>query len=69
MSVFISNSHEDQDFVDKLSLRVLNENIKVWRDEYKLSAGDSLTARIGEAIGSASFLRRHFRQRSRLGVG
>jgi hypothetical protein len=46
MSVFISYSHADQDFVDSLSLRLLNENIKVWRDEYKLSAGESLTARI-----------------------
>ena len=35
MSVFISYSHADQAFVDKLSLRLLNENIKVWRDEYK----------------------------------
>jgi hypothetical protein len=56
MSVFISYSHADQDFVDRLSLRLLNENIKVWRDEYKLSAGDSLTARIKDAIERASFL-------------
>jgi hypothetical protein len=34
----------------------LNENIKVWRDEYKLSGGDSLTVRIGAAIEQASFL-------------
>jgi hypothetical protein len=56
MSVFISYSHADQEFVDKLSLRLLNENIKVWRDEYKLSGGDSLTVRIGAAIEQASFL-------------
>lgn len=56
MSVFISYSHADQEFVDKLSLRLLNENIKIWRDEYKLSGGDSLTVRIKAAIEQASFL-------------
>jgi hypothetical protein len=56
MSVFISYSHADSDFVDRLSLRLLNENVKVWRDEYKLSGGDSLTVRIRDAIEKASFL-------------
>jgi hypothetical protein len=56
MSVFISYSHADQAFVDTLSLRLLNDNVKVWRDEYKLLAGDSLTVRIGVAIEQAGFL-------------
>lgn len=56
MTVFISYNHADKDFVDRLSLRLLNENVKVWRDGYKISAGDSLTARIHDAIEKASFL-------------
>jgi hypothetical protein len=56
MTVFISYSRKDQTFVDKLSIDLLNHNVKVWRDEYKLSAGDSLTERIGKGIDQASFL-------------
>jgi len=56
MAVFISYSRNDQAFVDKLSIDLLNHNVKVWRDEYKLSAGDSLTARIGKGIDQASVL-------------
>ncbi|MDR4467198.1 MAG: toll/interleukin-1 receptor domain-containing protein [Nitrospira sp.] len=56
MAVFISYSRKDQAFVDKLSIDLLNHNVKVWRDEYKLSAGDSLTARIGKGIDQASVL-------------
>jgi hypothetical protein len=42
MSVFISYSHADQDFVDRLSLRLLNENIKVWRDSTSSPQGTPL---------------------------
>lgn len=56
MTVFISYSREDQAFVDRLSIELLNHNVKVWRDEYKLSAGDSLTQRIHSGIDQASFL-------------
>ncbi len=56
MTVFISYSHRDHAFVDRLSLELLNHNIKLWRDEYQMSAGDSLTDRIRDAIDRASFL-------------
>ena len=56
MTVFISYSHKDGEFVDRLSIGLLNHNIKVWRDEYKISAGDSLTQRIRGAIDQASCL-------------
>lgn len=56
MTVFISYSHRDREFVDRLSIGLLNHNIKVWRDEYKISAGDSLTQRIHGAIDQASCL-------------
>ena len=56
MTVFISYSHRDRAFVDRLSLELLNHNVKLWRDEYQMSAGDSLTVRIRDAIDRASFL-------------
>jgi hypothetical protein len=56
MSVFISYSHRDKGFVDKLSLALLDENIKIWRDEHKMSPGDSVTGKIRHAIDRASFL-------------
>ena len=54
--VFISYSHEDESFVDHLSSRLIGQDIKVWRDEYKLLPGDSLTARIRSAIDQSSLL-------------
>jgi hypothetical protein len=56
MTVFLTYSREDRAFVDRLSIERLNHNVKVWRDEYKLSAGDSLTQRIQSGIEQASFL-------------
>lgn len=56
MTVFISYSHRDKAFVDRLSLALLDRNIKIWRDEYKLLAGDPLTLKIRGAIERASFL-------------
>jgi hypothetical protein len=55
VTVFISYSHEDQAFVDRLSIALLNNNIKVWRDNYKIMPGDALSSRINAAINSASF--------------
>ena len=54
--IFISYSHGDKAFVDRLSLRLLKENVKIWRDEYKLSPGDSLSESVLGAIDKASLL-------------
>ncbi len=54
MSVFISHSHQDQEFVNQLCLRLIKRNVKVWRDEWKMSPGHSLPAKIQEAIEQAS---------------
>lgn len=54
--IFISYSHGDMEFVDRLSLRLLNENVKIWRDEYKISPGDSLSETVFGAIDKASLL-------------
>src|SRR5436309_1212261 len=56
MTVFISYSHQDKAFVDRLSLALLDRNINMWRDEYKMVPGDVLTDKIRGAIERASFL-------------
>ena len=56
MSVFISYNHKDSDFVDKLSLALIKNNIKVWKDKWKISVGDSLINEIESGILGASYL-------------
>jgi hypothetical protein len=56
MSIFLSYSRDDKQFVDRLSLSLLEKNFKVWRDEWKLKGGDSLADKIGGAITEAGFL-------------
>jgi hypothetical protein len=56
MTVFISYSRKDEELVDRLSIELLKHDVKLWRDEYKLSGGDSLTQQIGDAICRSSFL-------------
>lgn len=38
--VFISYSHKDADFVEKLEKHLIDEDLTVWRDVHKLVAGD-----------------------------
>ena len=56
MPVFISHSHEDADFVDKLAVQLIQANAHVWVDRWELSVGDSLIDRIESAIQDASAL-------------
>jgi hypothetical protein len=56
MSVFISYNHNDSDFVDKLSLELIRNNIKVWKDKWQISAGDSLINEIESGLLGASYL-------------
>lgn len=54
MSVFISHSRLDQIFVDRLCRCLVEKNVKIWRDSWHISPGDSLSGRIAAAIGQAS---------------
>jgi hypothetical protein len=56
MTVFISYSRKDEELVNRLSIELLKHDVKLWRDEYKLSDGDSITQKIGDAIGQSGFL-------------
>ncbi|MDF1659642.1 MAG: toll/interleukin-1 receptor domain-containing protein [Verrucomicrobiales bacterium] len=50
MSVFISHSRNDQDTVQKVCKGLLDTNVKVWRDSWKMAAGNNLGESIFKAI-------------------
>jgi hypothetical protein len=54
MAIFISYSHTDAPFVDKLGALLFKEQMPVWLDRWELNVGDSLIRRIEEAINDAA---------------
>jgi len=56
MPVFISYSHENNDFVQKLATNLVRHNTHVWVDTWELNVGDSIVQRVQDAIKSASAL-------------
>jgi len=56
MKLFISYSHNDKDFVDKLGLKLTQKRIPVFIDRWELNVGESITEKIEDAITEASFL-------------
>ena len=56
MPIFISYSHQDKNFVDKLAIQLVAHNINVWLDRWELQIGDSIIAKIQEAVEGASAL-------------
>jgi hypothetical protein len=56
MSIFISYSHKDKDFVDRLALILIDNRIKVFVDRWEMKLGDSITTKIQDAISDASYL-------------
>jgi len=56
MPVFISYSHANSGFVDKLALQLVQRNVNVWLDRWELSLGDSIIDKIQNAVDGASAL-------------
>lgn len=56
MAVFISYSHTDKDFADKLATHLVKARAQVWIDRWELKVGDSLINRIQDAITEAGAL-------------
>lgn len=56
MAVFISYSHEDRAFVDRLAENLVLRKTRVWIDRWELKVGDSLISRIQEALQASSAL-------------
>lgn len=55
-SAFISYSHADRAFAEKLEHRLKNERIGVWRDEHGIVPGDDVDQQIDRAIRDADRL-------------
>lgn len=53
MHVFLSYSHEDAQFVDRLARDLMHNKARVWIDRWQLSVGDSLIERIEKAVEDA----------------
>jgi TIR domain-containing protein len=56
MPIFISYSHADKAFVDKLAPALIKNEAHVWVDTWELNVGDSILNRVQEAIQSSSAL-------------
>jgi hypothetical protein len=56
LPVFISYSHSDRAFAEKLALQLVKERAPVWIDRWELNVGDSLIQRIQDAVAGASAL-------------
>lgn len=56
MPIFISYSHADKDFVDKLAANLIKHDAHVWVDRWELNVGDSILNRVQEAIQASSAL-------------
>lgn len=56
MPIFISYSHADKTFVDKLAVKLVKHDAHVWVDMWELNVGDSILNRVQEAIRDSSAL-------------
>jgi hypothetical protein len=56
MPIFISYSHADKAFVDKLAMRLVKNNAHVWLDRWELNVGDSMLNHVQSAIQESSAL-------------
>src|SRR6266849_3850548 len=56
MPIFISYSHADRVFINKLAAHLVKHNAHVWIDSWELNVGDSLIQRIQQAIQESSAL-------------
>ncbi|HET9285280.1 MAG TPA: toll/interleukin-1 receptor domain-containing protein [Candidatus Angelobacter sp.] len=56
MPVFISYSHADKTFVDKLAAGLVEHNAHVWLDRWELNVGDSILNRVQQAIQESDAL-------------
>jgi len=56
MPVFISHSHQDKDFVDKLAAQLILHKARVWVDRWEIKVGESLIDRVQMGIEGSGAL-------------
>jgi len=56
MPIFISYSHKNKDFVDKLAKQLVFHNVHVWVDRWELNIGDSIVDKVQDAVQGATAL-------------
>lgn len=56
MPVFISYSHADKAFANKLAVNLVDARVSVWLDRWELKVGDSLIEKIQDGLQDASAL-------------
>lgn len=56
MPIFISYSHTDKEFAEKLAAHLVKNNAHVWVDSWELNVGDSILNRVQQAIQDSSAL-------------
>lgn len=56
MPIFISYSHADAAFVDKLATNLVKRNAHIWVDTWELNVGDSILNKVQQAIQDSSAL-------------
>ena len=56
MPLFISYSHADKEFVDKLAMQLVTRKVNVWLDRWEMHVEESLITKIQQAITDASAL-------------
>jgi hypothetical protein len=56
MPIFISYSHADEKFVEKLAGHLVKNNAHVWVDKWELNVGDSILNKVQQAILESSAL-------------
>ena len=54
--VFISYSHKDRPFVERLAIDLKAKGLNLWYDQWELKVGDSLVDKINYGIKSQDFL-------------
>jgi hypothetical protein len=54
--MFISYSHADKDFVDKLAISLTSNRIPVWLDRWELKVGDSILDKLQEVLKDVRLL-------------
>lgn len=54
--LFISYSHEDKTFVDRLAARLVEARVYIWYDRIGIKVGESLLETIAGTIAEADFL-------------